>query len=280
MASKIENTKREPQIWKIGVETKTPQKIRIRVSNAKKPHSLYTNRYNVVNGKAMFYVRMPQTPDVALLEVYNEGKGNLPDGKDGSFNVFEFKKLPLETDYSIFDYNAKSKSFIKFLQYFTENASNFSAGQSIYKSTDGMFQINYLDTITDVRRYVKDKNGKEMPNPNFGREMKTPARINRVTGVIEVSKKALLRYSIPMRMIVLLHEVSHFYLNNTDVDEAEADFNALKIYLGLGYPRIEAINAFTEIFYTANTPLNQKRMYIIKRIVEDFEKKNNKIMQG
>ena len=47
-----------------------------------------------------------------------------------------------------------------------------------------------------------------------------------------------------MRMAILLHEFSHFYLNDRMEDETEADLNGLLIYLALGYPRIEAYQSF------------------------------------
>ena len=43
--------------------------------------------------------------------------------------------------------------------------------------------------------------------------MGTPARIGRRTGVIQVNKTQFEAFTIPMRMAILLHEFSHFYLN-------------------------------------------------------------------
>ena len=275
MARKLINTQRKPQTWKINIRANGgPQKIRIVAGNAKKPYTLYTNRFNTVRNESTFYVRMPQTADVSFLEIYNEKNGRKPDGKDNSFRVTRFEVVPLQADYSVFDYNTKSKSFIAFLQWFSENAAILSAGQSVYRSPDGMFRIDYLDSIRDTRKFIKNpKTGQAMPNKNFGRILKTPARINRKTGIIEVSKEMFIKYTVPMRMIVLLHEVAHFYLNHVDTDEIESDLNALKIYLGLGYPRIEAHQAFTEIFYNADTPLNRERYAQIKMFIEGFERR-------
>ena len=87
-----------------------------------------------------------------------------------------------------------------------------------------------------------------VPNPNYGKPLKTPARISRHDGVIEISKKYFKQYTVPMRMAILLHEFAHFYLNNNPRDESEADLNALTIYLSMGYPRIEAYQAWLEVF--------------------------------
>jgi hypothetical protein len=85
-------------------------------------------------------------------------------------------------------------------------------------------------------------------------------------------------------MAILLHEFSHFYLNAEINDETEADKNALMIYLGLGYPRIEACEAFLDTFIKSSqgpTPLteeqlavNSRRYNIIHKYIQDFEKNN------
>ena len=75
-------------------------------------------------------------------------------------------------------------------------------------------------------------------------------------------------------MAILLHEFSHVYLN-ADVDnEVEADLNALTIYLGLGYPRIEAFEVFAQTFMNAPTDQNEVRYNKIKQFIDEFEKQN------
>ena len=56
-------------------------------------------------------------------------------------------------------------------------------------------------------------------------------------------------------------------------NETEADLNALIIYLGLGYPRIDAYNVFTQVFHTSPTELNKDRMKIIDDFIRNFENK-------
>ena len=87
----------------------------------------------------------------------------------------------------------------------------------------------------------------------------TPARISQQTGIIEVSKKDFLEYTIPMRMAILLHEFAHFYLNEIMEDEIEADKHSLNIYMALGYPRIDAYNVYLDVFANAPTELNKDR---------------------
>ena len=80
--------------------------------------------------------------------------------------------------------------------------------------------------------------------------------------------------TIPMRLAILLHEFSHFYLNETMDDEIEADLNGLLIYLGLGYPRIEAYQAFLETFKGVPSEQNKNRYDVINKFINDFEKVN------
>jgi hypothetical protein len=106
-----------------------------------------------------------------------------------------------------------------------------------------------------------------------GKSMKTPARISRSYGIIEVSKKKFEGYTVPVRMAILLHEFSHYYLNTDMANETEADLNGLLIYLGLGYPRVDAYNVFTQVFVTSPTEINKDRMKIIDDFIKNFEEK-------
>jgi transcriptional antiterminator len=48
--------------------------------------------------------------------------------------------------------------------------------------------------------------------------------------------------------------------------------NALLIYLGLGYPRIDAYNVFTKVFETSDNEANIERMKLIDEFIRNFEK--------
>jgi hypothetical protein len=92
--------------------------------------------------------------------------------------------------------------------------------------------------------------------------------------LIEVSKDAFSKFTIPMRLAILFHEFSHYYLNEQINDEMEADLNGLLIYLSLGYPRIEAYQAFLETFQGTPTKLNKSRYELINKFINDFDKMN------
>ena len=245
----------------IYVQTLTPSKIRIKVYDADKPKTVFTDRYKTVKGREVFYVRMPLTSNHVVVSVYNEAIGNKPKGEDNSFMVTEVKKLPLEkrTDVGdIRDYNVSA--FVDFAQRFSFNASYLDTDKT-YQSQNGEFLIEYLPFITSGKT---------------GQKMKTPARISKVNGRIQVSKEAFENYTVPMRMAILLHEFSHFYVNDNMDDEVEADLNGLLIYLGLGYPRIEGYQAFLEVFQDTPSQQNKQRYDIINKFIRDFE--NNKIV--
>lgn len=239
------------------VQTLTPCKLRIKVFDAEQPKTVFTDRYKTVKGREVFYIRMPLSSNQVIVSVYNEAVGNRRKGEDSSFTITEVKKLPLEkrTDVGdIRDYTVSS--FVDFAQRFSFNASYLDADKT-YQSSSGEFLIEYLPYITSSKT---------------GQKMKTPARISKVNGRIQVSKEAFDNYTVPMRMAILLHEFSHFYLNDNMDDEVEADLNGLLIYLGLGYPRIEGYQAFLEVFQDTPSQQNKNRYDIINKFIRDFEK--------
>ena len=71
-----------------------------------------------------------------------------------------------------------------------------------------------------------------------------------------------------MRMAILLHEYSHYYLNTNPSDESQADLNGLNIYLKLGYPRIDIYNVFLNVFKRSPSKENKKRFEKLDRFVK------------
>jgi len=72
-----------------------------------------------------------------------------------------------------------------------------------------------------------------------------------------------------------LHEFSHKYKNPTiglPIDhESGADINALYIYLGLGFSKVDAIYVFANVFLKAQTDGNMRRMRKIQQYTAAFE---------
>jgi hypothetical protein len=230
----------------IKLSCSAPQKVRIIAFNPNRPKTYYINRVKTVKGKGVFEVRMPQNCDVVGLNIIAVG------GSGGNLKIDSIEKTSLEQFNACFCGSRKVASFVKFAQEFSEQASILSQGT--YFSDDKKFRIDYHNQI-------KDK----------GRVLATPARISNVDGRMEVSKEHFASYTVPMRMAILLHEFSHFNLNVIQKDEIEADLNALKIYLGLGYPVIEAHNSFINVFKKTPTNQNKERYQYIKTFIDNFD---------
>jgi hypothetical protein len=230
--------------------------VRLKVYDEENPKRVFTNRYKTINGDENLFVRMPLSPNKAIVEVISD-KGIIKKGEKEHFKIVSVEKLPLERRIDVGDIsNGNIRSFVEFAQRFAFNIDELEP--NIYTSADRNFYINLMPTIT----------GKN------GQELNTPARISKRTGVIQVSKKAFDSMTIPMRIAILMHEFSHFYLNETMDDEIEADLNGLLIYLGLGYPRIEAYQAFLETFKGVPSEQNKERYDVINKFINDFEKIN------
>jgi hypothetical protein len=244
-------TNKSSFVVSVVIKTNAAENICIVAKDQNRPSTFYFRRKGVVNGKRNFILRFPVSPNMMELKIYNDKNGCAPRDEDMSFKVIDMKISGLEKK-DIW-MNEDTTEFVKFATFFAENASILSLGE--YGSEKGRFKIQYL---------------KEIPDNSI-----TPARIGHENGLIEVSKDYFIHYSVPMRMIILLHEYSHKYLNhlvNKKIDdEVSADVNALYIYLGLGYPRIEATNAYLTVFANAANKGNNKRYKIIEDFIQKFD---------
>jgi hypothetical protein len=249
-------TRFEEMTLLIKVNTNSPETIRIKVVDAHQPNTIFTDRYKTVDGETIFFVRMPVSGNDVLVYIYNEDNGNLMSGQDTTFEVTSITKEQLDKKLDVIDFaNPLVKSFVNFATRFCYNAGSISSGT--YVSDDKNFVIKYLPTIEEG-----------------GEEQTTPARIDIDNGIIEVSKRQFIDFSVPNRMAILLHEFSHVYLNDNVDDETEADLNGLLIYLGLGYPRIEAFEVFAKTFMNAPSEQNKMRFDKIKSFIDEIESYN------
>lgn len=240
----------QPSVIIIVIETKVKEKIWIQVRDANRKNTYYTKRYGFVDGKETFKVLMPQAPTEALVMVFNDNNGMLRN--DNSFNVVEVKSIPYKLPK--YNFSKKTQAFVKFAQEFSDECGYLSSSPKgdIYMSNNGRYRIDYFDSIRNANGVV----------------LKTPARISQVNGRIEVSAEQFRAMTIPMRMAILLHEYSHFYLNKNPSNEVEADINGLNIYLKLGYPKIDIYNVFLNVFKTAPSEANKKRFDKLDKFVK------------
>jgi hypothetical protein len=259
-------TNKVPLTIVIGVQTQREQEMKIEAHDGGKPNTFYVNRKGLVNGYREFELKFPQSPINTVINIYNKRNGNFMKDEDKSFILTKFDVKALKTEPIWL--SDDDRSFIKLAQEFSKDAGFLSAGgvdkysgkliPHRYGSDDNKFTIDYFDYIRDRRT---------------GDYISTPARIGHDSGIIETSAYSFRPYTIPMRMVILLHEYSHKFKNpeiNRPIGyETGADINALTMYLSLGYSEIEALQAFLYVFRGADNEGNHHRY----KIIQDFVRK-------
>ena len=253
-------TGRNKATLSVFVQTQKPQRIHIvafdpnKMTARNNPLAIYANHGGTVNGSRRFDIPLPKSPDLLKVMVFNE-KNGWRRKSDNTFKVQKFGVNKLKTWQTWA--SPETKEFIAFAQEFCDNAGILKSSKDglLYESRTGRFKIKYYDRIL---------------SPDGKKVLSTPARISNKTAVIEVSKMAFGKYSIPMRMVILMHEYSHFYLNKNMRNEIQADLNGLYYYLGEGYSPIEAHKAFLTVFNKADNAQNELRYQMIKTYVEDY----------
>ncbi len=265
------NTKSEPVAFDFEVAVQRPCRVRVKVYNPDKPATVYFDRWKDVVDTVSFEVKMPQSAprsELIIGCVNNENDDNVRLIK-GKGNETGIRKKKLDTYLQCLNGNGNGervKEFVKFAQEFCENAALYDTKRDprddggSYYSDKNNFRIDYFNMISDG-----------------GRTLSTPARIHNRTGRMEVAKRAFVQYSVPSRMAILLHEFAHFNLNEEQTDEIEADLNALKIYLGLGYPIIEAHKGFLDVFKSHPSNENRQRYEYLKNFIDNFDSEKYRI---
>lgn len=220
----------------------------------KKPFSTYADRKIEVDGFRTIYLSFPVTPKQLKINVECLKK----DGDDDFIMKINEKEL---ITYNI-NKDSETKQFLNLAVYFSQVAGfeKSNVNGRIFKTQNGKFNIKYFPVIRDFKT---------------GTILNTPARIGHNTGIIEVAQASMIKYTIAMRMIILLHEYSHKYRNpkmGLEIsDEIGADCNALYIYLGLGFSKVDAIFVFANVFLKAQSESNLMRMRKIMEYIKRFE---------
>jgi hypothetical protein len=172
-----------------------------------------------------YFINAPVTSKQILIMVYEVNQ---------TLNTFSCSLKRNDLIIDKLNVSAKTLKFVNFANYICYNYDKLADGW-IYDSTK-TFEILNLPLIID------EESNKEVP---------TPARIEETDNHIEISRKLFIDIPFPRRMMILLHEYSHNFLNNNPDSETEADINGLNIYLQMGFPCIESVYAFTQILETA-----------------------------
>lgn len=246
----------------ITIQTKDKVKLRIIAIDPNKPATKFVDRTGVLQGTRTFELKFPVSPKKLKIAIYNIMNGNKSFGEDDTFKIIDMKVEKIK-QYDVW-WNKDTQSFYKFAVDFSQNASILSAGDDkphIYRSDDNKFTIDYYNILKDHSTKKK---------------LSTPARIGHNTGIIEVSKSKFMQYTVPMRLVILMHEFAHKYLN-PKIDqpinyETGADIQALYVYLGKGWSPYEAHKTFLQVFKTSNNEANHKRYKIINDFISKYDK--------
>lgn len=222
------------------------------VGQKDRPNSLYAKREMVVDGERTVYFSFPITPEMMVISIHN-----MSDKTDNAFTC-SFEEGPLKK-YNVW-LDSETNDFLHLNFRFSQNCGFIKASPQGRIFERGPFIIKYYPVIVDAMS---------------GQPLSTPARIGHNTGKIDVAKCKFDRFTFAERVIILLHEFSHKYRNPklglAIENEIGADINALYIYLGLGFSKIDAINVFANVFLKAQSPGNIKRMRAIVDYIARFE---------
>lgn len=232
------------------------KRFRVWAEELNKKNSKYANREIDVENTREIQFSFPVSPKKLFI-----GCVNVQNPNDQSFDV-KIEETPLKK-YNIW-IDKETEDFVQLAINFSQ-VCGFEmpkAKGTIYQTPDAKFNIKYFPVIKD---FVS------------GQMLSTPARIGHNSGIIETSAIKFMPYTIPMRMMILLHEFSHKYKNpkiGLQVsNEFGADINALYIYLGCGFSKIDAITVFAKVFLKAQTDGNIQRMRKILDYINKFENK-------
>lgn len=203
------------------------------------------------------FVQMPLCGEWTIVELFEDASLG-----QGNFECTKIKTVGLATQNAmIATFTSAMRKFIPLAQRFAFNASTLTCyTDKYYTDSSGEFKLKYSTIIQDD-----------------GKEQLTPARINKITQIIEVSKAKFLSMTVPMRMCILCHEFSHLFVNQDMYNELEADLNGLIMYLPLGFPRFEAKETFISTFDSAGAnaqQLFQSRYQYIDDFIDRFDQLN------
>ncbi len=223
------DTDKQPLLLRITIKSDRPCILRFTGQDSKIPDSIYFNRgygteQKKFSGTKTFCFPMPLSPQRLAFEI------TCP-GSDNDVEILNVEKAFLKQADVWLD--GTDTEFLEFAMDFAKKSSFIPPG--VYQCDSELekgrqFIIVYKDGLKNADGSVAN----------------TPARVSRAVGIIEINRQKFLTYSIPMRLIILLHEYVH-WRNNTR-NELECDFNAINVLLLKGFPKTEVMYAFTKIF--------------------------------
>ena len=82
------NFNRKPTCLRVLVKVNTPSTIVIRVLDANKRNTVFEDRFQKINKEDVFYIKMPTSPNLGVVQIFNQKNGNLGANQDKTFNCF------------------------------------------------------------------------------------------------------------------------------------------------------------------------------------------------
>ena len=229
----------------IRVRSAFPAQIEVRGMAENEPSSVFFVRKRGTGaGDTVIRIPMPLSPTNTDLEIQLSSNAHVMWEVAGFEALQRLKKERIKPQKSVAD-------FLEHALIFARDSGNYQAGYT-YMDSQNRFPIHYMDGIYN----------------NKGQRINTPARISRKTGEIEVDANAWVGLTVANRMQILLHEFGHYYKQTKS--EAAADKFALRLYLGLGFPKSEAVYTYTRSFH--DSPAMNKR---VGKLIKGIRKYRN-----
>lgn len=222
-------TDKKPVVLTSRLGSSQPVDVYIVGYDSDSPKTEYFTRHILLNGTEKVEFNCPQTPNVLTVIAWGEKKFSMETPRK--------KKLQRSLNFT----GPMKSADMKFIEKFARKCGRLLPRRT-YIHNGASFKIQLLPVIL---------------NDN-GTEHTTPARIHVTLPIIQVSKKHFDKMSIPQRVAILAHEYSHNFVNIDKDSEIEADTNMVDIYDGLGYGRLEALYAFSNIMPDNDT--NYRRL--------------------
>jgi len=196
-------------------------------------------------GTQTFEFPFPISPKKLKIKVFD----NITSSTNG-IKIVKIKHTKLNRSLSL-SFKPHVQEFIDFALDFATKCGYVELGE--YESKTGLYSIVFDEY---VRKWEDSSND----------IIFTPARIDHKTGIIEVGKHYFDQLTITNRLMILIHEFSHFYFNTKD--ETECDILACTVCLKLGFSKTECMYSVARLFDNCG---NQCDQYIIrKQKVIDF----------
>jgi len=207
------------------------QPIRLKAYHPTHPNTVYCdirNEYDY-HVKKLIPLKFPITPEDSMALELSYADGSQLQLESLKTEVLKSQPLLISAD---------NIEFLRFAETFAEQAGYVKAG--VFSDPHNKFQIEYAPEIV----YERD-----------GKKYTTPARVDHDTGVVSAAQKDFIRYTIPMRVFILMHERFH-YAHNVE-NESYPDKMAGIVCVRAGFPKDEISYAATKIF--SDTEENRQR---------------------